>query len=178
MDDDTIARRQALQEINMRYRLPRDMSDIDVPALMVITGTGYNTVHYQSLVGSVIDHAYPSYAELTQWASLKDTTFNLLGVTVLYGHSGTDPRVIIPVINQLRKTKTYHLSVYVQPHYDLATQELRCTEFSLFPQETDVFVFAAFCDALHMAGLKTTRTRGYDDAFCYGFEISKGYQLL
>ena len=174
-DDDTIERRKALQEINMRYRLPRQMSDIDVGALMVITSTGYSTVHYQSMVGSVIDRSYPSYAGLTPWSALKNTTFDLLGVTVLHGHNGADPHVVIPVINQLRKTKTYALKIYVQPRYEEDTQELRCTEFDLFPEETDVFVFSAFCEALHMVGLKAGHVDTNDDN--YYFEIPAGYKL-
>ena len=174
IDDHTSAVRDAKEKMNMKYHLPTSLTDLDPATVMVTSDNPIGLPHYASLPGSVYSSHYPSYCRLSPWAILFSRHFDLLGVKIVGGHGGARPDVVLPVVDRLRRTATYPLEVSILLRQDDHGSE--STEFRLYPEETDCFVFSAFCDALHMVGLETGIV--YDiDRPVYFFRVPKGTTL-
>lgn len=123
----------------LSYHLPLELgvTALDVERVM-IAKTNLSLPHYAAEIGSVWTSHYPSYCRLYPWFFLANVEFNLLGFTILDGHNGVDPNVLIPIVNVLRQTVVNGLDMHV-----CYTQSLD-VEFVLYPKIGDIAALIAF----------------------------------
>lgn len=115
--------------------------------------------------GSIADHNYASYTQYTPWDNLAHRDFNLLGVHIIGGHDNANPAIIINIVKTLRDNAVYPLHIIVNAHVidDFILGYKEEVRITLIPEETDVFIFDAFCGALRMIGWKVESVDTDDD---------------